>query len=135
MDEMELGGGCWKLASARKRPDLLSVIAAGQRPATSKVGTWSSQRSDRGHEGVDPDGGGWRRCSVARVGAALEGLNDDHAAAATGAFVCLSIVRRGFDRGCSCSQQHACACDVLSTTGAGTGTHPGITCADWSASQ
>src|SRR6266700_3784025 len=50
MDEMELGGGCWKLASARKRPDLLSVIAAGQRPATSKVGTWSSQRSDRGHE-------------------------------------------------------------------------------------
>src|SRR5205807_3629377 len=50
MDEMGLGGGCWKLASARKRPDLLSVIAAGQRPATSKVGTWSSQRSDRGHE-------------------------------------------------------------------------------------
>src|SRR2546429_6902695 len=96
MDEMELGGGCWKLASARKRPDLLSVIAD-----------------------VDPDGGGWRRCSVARVGAALEGLNDDHAAAATGAFVCLSIVRRGFDRGYSCSQQLACACDVLSTTGAG----------------
>src|SRR5438093_9114137 len=51
--------------------------------------------------------------------AAVEGLNDDHAAAATGAFVCLSIVRRGFDRGCSCRQQLACVCDVLSTTGAG----------------
>jgi hypothetical protein len=27
-----------------------SVIATGQRPATGKVGTWSSQRSDCGHE-------------------------------------------------------------------------------------
>jgi hypothetical protein len=48
--EMEVGGGCWKLASTLKQPDLLSVIATGQRPATGKVGTWSSQRSDRGHE-------------------------------------------------------------------------------------
>src|SRR5947208_16930353 len=36
-----------------------------------------------------------------------------------GAFDCLSIVRRGFDHGCSCRQQLACAGDVLSTTGAG----------------
>jgi hypothetical protein len=50
MVEMEVGGGCWKPASTRKRPDLLSVIATGQRPATGKVGTWSSQRRDRGHE-------------------------------------------------------------------------------------
>ena len=50
MVELEVGGGCWKLASTPKRPDLLSVIATGQRPATGKVGTWSSQRSDRGHE-------------------------------------------------------------------------------------
>jgi hypothetical protein len=50
MVEMEVGGGCWKLALTPKQPDLLSVIATGQRPATGKVGTWSPQRSDGGHE-------------------------------------------------------------------------------------
>jgi hypothetical protein len=39
MVEMEVGGGCWKLASTPKRFDVLSVIATGQRPATGKVGT------------------------------------------------------------------------------------------------
>jgi hypothetical protein len=47
---MEVGGGCWKFALTAKQPDLLSVIATGQRPATGKVGSWLSQRSDRGHE-------------------------------------------------------------------------------------
>jgi hypothetical protein len=50
MVEMEVGDGYWKLASTPKQPDLLSVIATGQRPATGKVGTWSSQHGDRGHE-------------------------------------------------------------------------------------
>jgi len=50
MVETEVAGGYWKLASTPKQPDLLSVIVTGQRPATGKVGTWLSQRSDRGHE-------------------------------------------------------------------------------------